>query len=56
MDLPAQAAAFADTVRDGLAQVIGPLLDGETLGLQVSTGTELEQVEVHPLLCVTVTV
>ena len=57
MVLPAQAVALASTVRVGLVQVIGPLLLGETVGLQVSTESVVEPEAVQPFpLCVTVTV
>jgi hypothetical protein len=50
MDLPAQAEALASTVRVGLVHVIGPLLDGATVGLQVSTAKVVEPEAVQPLL------
>jgi len=53
--LPVHAVAFADTVRDELTQVIGPLLAALTVGRQVSTTTLHELLEVQPFDCVTVT-
>jgi hypothetical protein len=57
MDLPAQAEALASTVRVRLLHVIGPLLEGATVGLQVSTAKVVEPEAVQPLpLCVITTV
>ena len=49
MVLPAQATAFADTVRLRLEQVIGPLLLGEIEGWQVSTTALQDDDAVQPL-------
>lgn len=46
--LPSQAVAEAETVREGFVQVIGPLLDAVTEGLQVSTASVVEPVAVQP--------
>jgi hypothetical protein len=47
--LPWHAVALADTVREGLVQVIGPLFVAATVGRQVSTASVVQEEAVHPL-------
>ena len=53
---PAHAVAVAETVRDGVVQVMVPLVVAVTLGLQVSALTVTDEATVQPLDWDTVTV
>lgn len=47
---------MAESVTIVFVQVIGPLLEAETIGVQTSDMTVVEALDVQPLLCVTVNV
>lgn len=56
MVFPAQADAIAESVTEVFVQVMGPLLETETVGVHTFEPTVVDALDVQPLLWVTVTV